>query len=299
MPRYDKLWKCVNPEIPGLFSRLATRGVPWSEDIPAAVLDDTYMRTYSGGKPPSPVIRRWAEGNEGYLTAAQMEKLADMLVSINGTDWLRSWGAEEEDYNPISNYDMREVMTDDIHERDESVSGSTTYGRTDTRTDNLSDGYGSTTTRTDNLQTARTGTETTQGSSDTDTSSESSHKVYGLNSSTAVPSDEDTSVSQVQEEASQTLTRNTTDSHTGTLATARTGSDTHTGTQAHVQGGSDTDTRTTSMTDSHSYTLTRTGNIGTMTTQDMLTQERTLRAWRLFYDRVFPDLDRLLTLCTY
>lgn len=351
----DSLWNCINPELPGIFSRLEVLGVPWSQDIPGTTLDAIYLGNHSGGKPPAPIIQRWIVANECEpLTSNQMDLLAGMIHAMNAADWARLWAAEIAEYNPLSNYDMRETLEDE-KTREETGEGSVTYGKTKsksdssttgygstetrtdnltdgydsttTRTDNLIDGYGSTETRTDNLQTARTGTETT-ATSRTDTgTTESIHSVYGLNSATGAPSDKDEGETSGSSTGQETLTHNTTDSqtgtqatgktgsdtHTGTQATAKTGSDTHTGTQATAKTGSDTftgtgteteggsDTREDSKTEneSHSYTLTRAGNIGVTTAQDMLTQERALRAWRFFYDRVFPDVDRLLTLCIY
>ncbi len=296
---YNELWKCFDATLPGVFSHLASMDVPWADTLTGAALDDVYMNTWSGSKPPSPFVRRLAETNDGPLTTTQVERVAQMVYNMNSADWLRSWDAEAEEYDPISNYDMREVMEDDIHEREETGTGSTTYGRTDTRTDNLSDGHGHTITRTDDLETTRTGTDTTATSGESTTLDETQNKTYGLNSATAVPADESTSSNETQTEASETVTHNTVDARTGTETTAHSGTDTHTGTQTHAEGGTDTTSDSKTSTDTHSYTLTRTGNIGVTTAQDMLTQERVLRAWRLFYDRVFPDVDRVLTLCTY
>ena len=46
-------------------------------------------------------------------------------------------------------------------------------------------------------------------------------------------------------------------------------------------------------------TLTRTGNIGTVTAQDMIKQEREIQKWNYFKDYVFEDLKELLTLKIY
>lgn len=73
-----------------------------------------------------------------------------------------------------------------------------------------------------------------------------------------------------------------------------------------------TDTETKNLTDqlTHNVTddfdgqkdtereLTRSGNIGTLTTQAMLTSEIELRKW-LFYESVFNDIDTILTLSIY
>lgn len=355
MVKTDYLWQCIDPEIDGIFERLDTLGVPWSEDISPSTLDDVYLGTYSGGKPPAPIVKRWALYNDARLTSDQMNRLASMIHSMNISDWARLWSAEVSQYNPISNYDMVEELSNDIREREENNEDTTTYGKTSTRTvnltdgygnsvtrtddltdgyggtvtrtDNLTDGHGESITRTDNLTNTHTGTDTSESAKTTNTDNESTHSVFGLNSLDAVPSDTDTSEATTTDSEEGTVTYNTTDTqggtvttahsgsdtHTGTQATAHTGSDTHTGTQTTARSGSDTHTGTDtdalsgtdetagtrSATETHSYTLTRSGNIGVTTAQDMLTQERVLRAWRLFYDRVFPDVDRVLTLATY
>ncbi len=60
----------------------------------------------------------------------------------------------------------------------------------------------------------------------------------------------------------------------------------------NAAGGSDTR--------EHSYTLTRHGNIGVTTSQQMIESERNLWVlWQYFYDVVFPDINRVLTLSIY
>ena len=70
-------------------------------------------------------------------------------------------------------------------------------------------------------------------------------------------------------------------------------------TSAHT--GTDTDTNTQSGEDTHTrnYTLTRSGNIGVTTSQQMIESERILWNWLYFYDVVFPDINRVLTLSVY
>ena len=68
-------------------------------------------------------------------------------------------------------------------------------------------------------------------------------------------------------------------------------SGTNTGTVSDVNGGEDTRTR--------EYDLTRSGNIGVTTSQQMLQSERDLWRWNFFYNVVFPDVDKILTLRVY
>lgn len=130
--------------------------------------------------------------------------------------------------------------------------------------------YGHTNTRTDNLTHAKTGTETESPNLTVN----DNLGVNGFNSNDSVPA----------EERSRTSTGNT--------QTTYNTSDADTGTQTTVDSGADTTT--------HSYLLTRDGNIGTVTAQDMIEQERGLWLnWDFFRSVVYPDIDRVLTIYTY
>lgn len=129
--------------------------------------------------------------------------------------------------------------------------------------------YGKTATRTDNLTHGKTGTETTAGSS----SETDNAETYGFSSAEPVPANDNTRSSS----GSTTVTHNT--------------QSTDSGTETHVDSGSDTTNK--------GYTLTRKGNIGVMTTQQIITQIHDLWKWNFFQDVVFPDIDRVLTLQIY
>lgn len=107
----------------------------------------------------------------------------------------------------------------------------------------------------------KTGTE----SDDRTRTDESTDGVFGFNSSSA--SDSETSDHTIDDD----------NTHTYDLTDADTGSDTQ----------------------SHSYELTRSGNIGVTTSQQMIESERSLWMWKYFYDVVFPDVDRMLTISVY
>lgn len=68
------------------------------------------------------------------------------------------------------------------------------------------------------------------------------------------------------------------------------------------QGGTDTGENRAHGSDrtDRSHTLTRHGNIGVTTSQQMIESERNLWIlWQYFYDVVFPDINRVLTLSIY
>ena len=130
----------------GIFTALQNKEVPWAEEDMALLLDVTYYGNYSGSKITSVLIDRMLNGSD-QLTAEQTGVLADILYKTNINSWTREWEIMAAEYDPIQNYNMEEDMTDD-----ETV---TEYGKSHTRTDNLSHSE----TRTDNLSHSETRTD--------------------------------------------------------------------------------------------------------------------------------------------
>ena len=252
----------------GIFCYLHELDVPWKTEDPAIpasqMLDLEYHGNKSGEKWVAPLVSKLLELLEnGDFEEDIPETLALLLVRINGENWRKQWASLEFEYNPIENYSMVEQMTND-----QTV-----------------DAYGKTRTRTDNLSHTKTGTETdapntteTQTPNLTNTRNAETH---GFNSVQAVPTDADT----------QRATGTNTMTRTGQEQRTYNTTDADTGTQTENDGGQDTHTR--------NYRLTRSGNIGVTTSQQMIESERALWVWNFFYDVVFPDIDRVLTLQIY
>lgn len=213
----------------GIFYALNEYNVPWKTSISSLSLDLEYYGNVSGGKTISPLLRRLLV--DGVIPTSALTRLANSLYSMNGLRWTKLWNTYELEYNPIQNYNMTEVMSDD-----DTV---TTYGRTHSKTGTEVDDR----TRTD----------------------DNKESVYGFNSSNASDS----------EESDRTI--NDDNTHTYNVSDTDTGSDRQ----------------------SHSYELTRSGNIGVTTSQQMIESERSLWMWKYFYDVVFPDVDRMLTISVY
>lgn len=255
----------------GIMSALWETGqIPWEEPGTFPMLDTpyppdlAYHGNHSGMKNVSPLVENLFARRGGYdYPGDEIAWLASTIISIYGENWRKQWETLSFEYNPIENYSMVEQMTND----------------------RTVDQYGRTRTRTDNLQHTKTGTEqNTPNVTETKTpnlTTMDNNSVYGFNSTDAVPSDAETR------------------QETGTSSTARTGTDTVTynttdadsGTQTDADGGSDTRTR--------NYSLTRSGNIGVTTSQQMIESERNLWVWNFFYNVVFPDIDRVLTIQVY
>lgn len=289
----------------GIFSTLQTFPVPWKSENISAALDMEYHGNVSGEKIVSPLVEKIRDRET--LTETEKTMLATSILAVCGVNWGKQWETLSLEYNPIENYSMREQMTND-----ETV---TEYGKSTSRTDNLThkktgtetatvDGMD---TQTDDLTHKKTGTETrTDDLTDTTTPNLTTNKadtVHGFNSNEGIPTGEQaqtaTGTNTVTHDGTEQRQYDLIDADTGTQTTKRTGTDettfnttnTDTGTQTVLDGGSDTQTR--------NYTLTRSGNIGVTTSQQMLESERMLWIWNFFRDVVFPDIDRVLTLQIY
>lgn len=245
----------------GIFAALESLNVPWKGLGKSLCLDMEYHGNISGDKIISPFLYKYSKGNE--LTNVQRDVVARTIFNLYDTTWRKQWDTLSLTYDPIENYSMIEKMTDD--------STVTEYGKQHTRTDNLSHTKTGTETDTPNL----TETQTPDLTTGTDSA------VHGFNSSVAVPTDKQT----------QTSTGTNTITQTGTNTHNYNTTDTDSGTQTDGDSGKDTQTR--------NYTLTRSGNIGVTTSQQMLESERALWMWNFFYDVVFPDIDRVLTIQIY
>lgn len=245
----------------GIFGTLQAFPVPWKDENISAALDMEYHGNMSGEKLVSPLVEKIASGET--LTETEKTTLATVILAVCGVNWGKQWQTRSFEYNPIENYSMVEQMTND-----ETVS---TYGKTRTQTNDLAHTKTGTETDTPNITETQTPNLTNSRES----------LVHGFNSTTGVPTGEDTQKA------------------TGTNTNATTGNETReynttyavTGTQTDNDGGQDTQTR--------NYKLTRSGNIGVTTSQQMIESERAIWVWNFFHDVVFPDVDRILTLQIY
>ena len=261
----------------GIFNALNDYDVPWRVADIANELDLEYHGNISGDKFISPLVRKIKSGDT--LTTAEMKSLAGVIYTLYKDNWEKEWETMNLQYNPIENYNMLEKMSDDITTDD--------YGRTHTRTDNTTHAKTGTETESRNITDRNTPnvTElTTPNLTDT-----SNNAVYGFNSSNASP----TGTSTNAQTGTNTVTRS------GTDTTTHTGSDTMTYNTTDRNTGTVTDADTGTDTHTHNYTLTRSGNIGVTTSQQMIESQRKLYMWNLFYNVVFPDIDRVIALSVY
>lgn len=144
-----------------------------------------------------------------------------------------------------------------------------------TETETVTGSNSDTRLNTGTTETEHTGT---QGTSETNTvtgSGSTDNTIFGFNSSTASDDSGSETSSTNTGTGSSTRTDNLTDTRTDNLSETNSGSH------------------------SESRSLTRSGNIGVTTSQQMIQSERDLDNYNVFYDGIFSDIDKVLTIATY
>lgn len=277
------------PAFTGFFHTCATENisVPWSDDITTIntyYLDNMYAFR-SNEKTISPTIETYIKEFASPITAGTTprEKLSRMIAMKYKTSWEHLYAITKAEYNPIANV-----------ESDETFTTTTEHGHTvqNTGTQGMQHGEQISRTGTEQLshgeQISHTGT---SGTVSAVTAANTENDIYGFNSSTAVPADSSTASNS----GNSTRTDNLNEGHSGN----------DTRTDNLNEGHSGTDTRTDNLTETHggidkvTEHRIREGNIGVTMTQQMLTAEADFWGMFTFWDAVFKDIDRELTLAVY
>ena len=176
--------------------------IPWAAS--STLLDIDYIYRWSGNKSISPLLAHLQNGTDLELDSSGYEILAGIIWSHYGTNWTNKWRVLVADYDPLENYNMVET---------ESTTGRDTSH-----------------------------TEVAGSSGLNNTTTQSTKNVYGYNSSSAVPAEQDTITSST---------------------------DTDITTNYDIDRGLD-------------RTLTRHGNIGVTTSQQMAQSTLDLYAYKFF-----------------
>ena len=296
----------------GIFKGLDSYNPPWKSSISYRNLDLEYHGNVSGNKIISPLLEKTLYENYDFM----LSEYAGVIYSLFGAKWGKLWNTMNLEYNPIENYRMTEIMTDD-----ETVNQ---YGKTITRTDNLThaktgteqnapnitdtrtddlthtktgteqNALNITDTRTDNLTHAKTGTE--QNSiSITDTRTDNLiHSKTGTEQETPNITETTTpnlttagnnavygfnSNSAVDtDETTTTATGTNTVTKTGTDTTTYNTQDTETGTQTNQKAGTETKTYNTEDADTGTQITRKSGTeTKTYNTEDADTGTQTIR----------------------
>lgn len=259
-----KISQFINPTL-GFFSHMTFD----FEVMSKAQLDVLFYANY-GEKNPAPIVLKTVSLSP---SETEIQNLATMAELLYKEKWTRLKALTKTQYDPIHNYEDK--LTESV--KDVGTGGNTTGGTfTDTGTDTITKDA----TRTDNLTNAsQLASDTTNGSTVTD-------GVYGFNSSDASNAEKSVTADTAHEASTNTIT--------------------NTGTQKNISTDTDTvnKTKTSAITvESHSgndrtRTSTHTGNIGNLTTQQLMKQEIELWKWN-FVQTVLADLSEFVTLPIY
>lgn len=275
-PLTDGLFDKMNYQFPSVFS------------ITNAEMDFLFVTNY-GMRSIAPVVAVAYEDSEsGYV-----DTLASLILHMYKPKWDRLASLVTIEYDPIHNF------SDDYHEEiNEGITGgeTVTYNTTDTNqntTDNdtvVTDGGSERRTHSD--QNSKTRTDNLSEA----VAREGENNIFGFNSVDAVGADTDAS--------------NTTRTNTGTQATAGTDSGestvygglTHTTDGTVTENGSKRKTGTEGTERSSDRErvreFTRIGNIGNITTQQLVNEEIKLWRWN-FIQEVLNDVKDFLTIPVY
>ena len=284
----------------GIFSDLQNFAVPWKDKNINHDLDIAYHGNHSGDKIVSVLIDKLLS-DDGTISQENRNKIASSLFAVYGENWIKLWNTTIQEYNLLDNTDAYITETTNTEQNTDTKnngtdSGTVTYTQTGTDT---TTGTGTVTHAiTGDDTTTNTGTVTTGGKS-TESSTDAS-SIYGFNSNSA--SDADSQSRTGTTDVNQTETRTTEDkvTHSTTDTETRNTTDTltHDTTNSETRDLKTGQTGTEKVTGTITHETHRHGNIGVTTNQQMLSAERDLWKW-YFYNYVFTDLDRFLTIGIY
>ena len=227
-------------------------------------------------------------GHPSFVYADLIDTFADIAKEVN-----RQFGKSllkiaqtyfESEYTPINNYDMKQVETPDIIH---TKSGGDT--RTETSTNTKAGA-----TREDGTETPDvTITDHIEKNTKLVTDSDSKGSVYGFNSATAVPMNEG-EAGQTTEGSKDDNYQDSTHTEEGSTKNVKdvSVSEAETGSVTTAGSNNETDSET------GTRTLERAGNIGVMSTQDLINQELELRRFD-FIEAMLKCFDRIIVRSVY
>ena len=239
------------------------------EFVDKAVLDLLVFTTF-GERRVAPVVSTILSLKP---TDKELTSLGIIVQSLYKNKWDKYKALLKVNYDPIRNYE--DTLTETIHDTEsnvgtENVSSNVSIDITDTSSDE----------RTDNLQTS------TNLNSENSNTRNDNNSIYGFNSIESVDSDK----SQIVDNGTSKTTGTT--SNTGTQSTN--GTSTKNGTTIKSDGVSKDYNVTTDKTRESKHT----GNIGNLTTQQLMKQEIELWKWN-FVESILADLKDFLTIPIY
>ena len=240
------------------------------EVITKEELDTLFYSNY-GYRAVSPLATNLAK--EMYPSDIELSQIASFLISFYKIKWDKLKEVYQLEYDPIHNY------LDELVETIED-SGTKEINTLVNDVRNFTQAEDTTSLRSDNLTRTENNTSEEAGTNNVDAS------IYGFNSTKESPSDSSDS--------------NSTNNYAGTSTVENTGNQSNTINQknnSNEERTSNTDMDITTG-DTRSKKSTHKGNIGNLTTQQLISQEVQLRRWN-FIETVLDDAKELLTIPIY
>ena len=250
--------------------------VPWSPT--EAFLQEFFYEGRSGQKLLNPLMQRIYNDDNPQDFQPVVQNNLEMMY---GDKWRRLWEALNLEYAPIDNYNMIEESED--------VKNGNSEGTDTGHTHSVTDG-GTTLDTTDTLTHVKDATKImTVTDTDTNRTIVDQDDISGYNQSGYSPSEKHTHTYN----GPHTQTTQGADDYEDTRVI-----DTDTTVDDDITVDSSTSRKNTYQ-DNLKHVMTRKGNIGVTTSQQMLESEIVLRNKYTFWEIVFTDLDRFLTLPIY
>lgn len=280
-------------------------------------LDIMFYANY-GDKNPAPIVTKILSLPP---TVDELVKISLLVESMYGVKWSKLKSLTKLEYDPINNY--KDKLTELIKEVGEnntthdSTSENNLAGTTNKdnlRTDDLSNVVGKETTSTGNTSKDKTRTDNLSnvvGKDSTSTTvSNTDDSIYGFNSTEASNSDNSKTTETLTENLGSTITSTGTQKNdeltTETLNENLDSTTTSTGTQKNVESTIENSTdsktlesiRTSNSNNDRTRESTHEGNIGNLSTQQLLKQEIELWKWN-YIQTVLTDVNEFLTIPIY
>lgn len=126
--KLSKLIVVIDDPSESIFYALQSHDVPWKTDNINTELDLDYLYNHSGNKITSNLVDFFIDSETGKIESLSMDMLANIIYTKYGLKWAKEYATFSMEYDPISNYDMTEQMTNDITTHQ--------FGHSNTRTDN-------------------------------------------------------------------------------------------------------------------------------------------------------------------
>ena len=111
--KVTRLEDVIENPLQAIFHALQSFDVPWQNLDINISLDSDYNICHSGKKMTSPLVDFFINTETGKIDSTSMTLLANIIYTKYGAKWRKQYDTMFFEYDPISNYDMIEIMKDD------------------------------------------------------------------------------------------------------------------------------------------------------------------------------------------